>query len=183
MPVSEPLREYAVTKMARLNRYLDRVSSVEIILSAEHTRESTARNLAQAVATVKGRTIRAECSHADMYAAIDGLVDKLHMQLTRFKERTRGHTRRGRIDEPDTSDASAEDREPNVDPEEGDVAANRIVEVRQLSLKPMFPDEAIEEMNESGQTFYVFLSAQTEKVSVLYRRADGQYGLVESAFA
>ena len=183
MPVTEPLREYAVTKMGRLNRYLDQVSSVEIILSTEHTRESTARNLAQAVATVKGRTIRAECSHADMYAAIDGLVDKLHMQLTRLKERTRGHTRCGRIDEPGAADEADQDQEPGTPEEDGVEAPNRIVEVRQLSLKPMFPDEAIEEMNESGQTFYVFLSAQTEKVSVLYRRADGQYGLVEPAFA
>jgi len=59
---------------------------------------------------------------------------------------------------------------------------DRIVEVKQYTLKPMFADEAIEEMEELGHAFFVFLNASNEKVSVVYRRRDGMYGLIEPAF-
>lgn len=184
MPVTEPLRKYVVTKMDRLTRYLDRLSSVEVVLAAENTREAGGRNLAEATASAKGKAIRAECADADMYAAVDGLVDKLHLQLTKTKERSRDHKRRGREEEEVVAeeDLTGDLREDQIDDLDAE-NADQIVEVKQYLMKPMFSDEAIVEMTELGHAFFVFLNARTEKVSVVYRRRDGQYGLIEPAFA
>src|SRR5579862_4297855 len=85
MSVDEPMRQYVVKKMDKLVRYLDRLSRVEVILATRNTRESSRRSMAEAVATARGRTVRAESVDADMRAAVDGLVDKLQQQLTRAK--------------------------------------------------------------------------------------------------
>lgn len=182
MPVSEPLRQYALTKMARLTRYLDRLSKLEVVLAGEHTRQSTGRNVAEATATIKGVALRAEAADADMYAAIDGVVDKLHHQLTRVKERTKDHHKRRGAEET-TGLVPLEDVLDGVEAGPPADAQDRIVEVKQYTMKPMFSDEAIDVMEELGHTFFVFLDARTEKVTVVYRRHDGLYGLIEPAFA
>src|SRR5579872_5015621 len=183
MPVTEPLRTYVLGKMDRLTRYLDRLPRIVVILSAENSREAAGRNVAEATATVKGRTIRAESSDADMYAAIDGLVDKLHLQLTRTKERTRDHKRHGRNLEDAGEVIAIEPDDTEAGEGEGVGEDDLIVDVKQYTMKPMFSDEAIDEMNELGHAFFVFLNARTEKVSVVYRRHDGLYRLIEPAFA
>jgi putative sigma-54 modulation protein len=183
MPVTDPLEKYVVTKIGRLTRYLDRLARVEVVLANEHTREANGRNVAEATATVKGRTIRAEAADADMYAAIDGVVDKLHLQLTRVKERTRAHKGRGPGDAELPEPADLLGSSP-TEPDDEELASPEggIVEVKQFALKPMFPDEAIDALEDTGHAFFVFLSAETEKVSVVYRRRDGAYGLIEPAF-
>ncbi len=106
MPVTDPIETYVITKMGKLDRYLDRLSQIDVVLSSDQARQASQRQRAEATAVVKGRVLRAEVTNADMYAAIDGLVDKLHLQLTRHKERTRAHKGRGPGDEvPVTADA------------------------------------------------------------------------------
>lgn len=181
MPVTEPLERYAVAKLGHLERYLGRLTEIKVVLSSEKSRRATLRNVAEARAVVRGRVIRAQVADADMYAAIDALVDKLHLQLTRLKERTRTHKH--------GADAAAEKPEPlqegegvgeeAVDDEEA--GREGIVRIKQFAMKPMFSDEAIDAMEELGHAFYVFLNAETEQVNVLYRRRDGAFGLIEPA--
>ena len=182
MPVSDQLKEFAVAKMARLSRYLDRLSRVDVVLTAEPTRAANDRNVAEATASVKGRTIRAEAAADDIKSAIDALVDKLHLQLTRTKERTRAHKGRGPGDAELPVGEMGEGYEDEDEDEAAETIEDRIVEVKQFSPKPMFPDEAIDALEELGHAFFVFLSAQTEQVSVVYRLRDGSYGLIEPAF-
>jgi putative sigma-54 modulation protein len=177
MPITEALRTYVVGKMSKLDRYLDRLSEIEVILSQENAKESSRRNVAEASTWVNGHEIRATIAEADMYAAVDGLVDKLHLQMTKLKERTRNH----KGGAPRT-DLDVDELVLPVDTDDVIDEGPRIVPVRQYSMKPVFPEEAIEELEERGHAFYVFLSAETEAVNVLYKRADGSYGLVEPAF-
>lgn len=185
MPITEPLERYVVAKVGRLDRYLDRLSEVNVVLAAEKTREASRRNQAEATAMVRGRVLRAEAADADMYAAVDEMVDKLHQQLVRLKERTRSHKGVGLAESELGVVAEPLDDLPAL-PEDGDGAQedgeSRIVEVNQSLLKPMFPDEAIDELEQLGYAFFVFLNAQNERVSVLYRRRDGSYGLIEPVF-
>jgi len=183
MPVTDPLKQYVVNKMSRLTRYLDRLSRIDVVLSTEHAREASGRNVAEATATVKGRIMRAESADADMYAAIDGAVDKLHQQLTRVKERTRAHKGRGPGDAEEQEPAEEADATmPPVPGAEPIAEGTRIVSVKQFALKPMFSDEAVDALEDLGHAFFVFLNAETEHVSVVYRRHDGAYGLIEPAF-
>lgn len=179
MPVSDQLKEFAIAKMARLSRYLDRLSRVDVVLTAEPTRAADDRNVAEATASVKGRTIRAEAAADDIKSAIDALVDKLHLQLTRTKERTRAHKGRG----PGDAELPVGEMGEGYEDDAAETIEDRIVEVKQFSPKPMFPDEAIDALEELGHAFFVFLSAQTEQVSVVYRLRDGSYGLIEPAFS
>lgn len=179
MPVTDALRKYVVAKMEKLDRYLDRLSQIEVTLSMGHTREASRRNVAEATAMVKGTVLRGEVADADMYAAVDGLFHKMHHQLTRFKERTRDHKGHGPPDDDVSPSATLESDDEMEHVAEAD---GGIVRVKQFSMKPMFSDEAIGELEGLGHAFYVFLNGETERVSVVYRRQDGAYGLIEPAF-
>src|SRR5438270_4124391 len=91
LPVTQALREQVTYKMKRLDKYLDRLQTIEVELCHEKTRESIHQNQVEATAHVPGRTIRVTTSNADMYAAIDEAVDKLYRQLNRKKERMKAH--------------------------------------------------------------------------------------------
>ncbi len=179
VPITDALREYVENKFGHLERYLDRLSEINVVLVSENAQRAEERNTAECVATVKGKPLRADCSDATMYAAIDGLVDKMHHQLVRFKEKTRSH-KRGGATTPDV-ESLGNDQELEAEPETAGGDA-RIVRLKQFVLKPSFPDEAIDELEDLDHDFYVFLNAETEQISVLYRRREGNYGLIEPAF-
>lgn len=176
--ITQPLHDQVVHKMAKLDKYLDRLNEIEVELWTEKTREADRHNHVEATAHVLGRTIRVTSEDSDMYAAIDEAVDKFYRQLNRHKERLKAH-HAGKLS----------DVLPVVEGELGlaaDVADERAepveeprILVERLEMKPQFEDEAIEEMEVLGQSFYVFLNARNESVNVVYRRADGAYGLIE----
>lgn len=191
MAVTDALHDYATEKIGHLERYLDRLAGITIVLGTEDTRRADQRYSAEATATVKGRTVRAQVADANMYAAIDAVTDKMHLQLTRLKERTRDH-KRGAVPEMAGTELQSGIASPvnNVQDDEYDGDENeydndeepRIVRTKQFLLKPMFSDEAIEELQSLDHEFFVFLNAENEQVSVVYRRRDGNFGLIEPAF-
>jgi putative sigma-54 modulation protein len=105
-----------------------------------------------------------------MYAAIDRAIDRLEYQLKRYKER---HFQRARmVSEPVMVGAG----QPELEEEE---AAPRIVRTKRFPMKPMTPEDAAFEMEALGHDFFVFRNAETEQINVIYRRRDGNYGLIE----
>lgn len=177
--VTQALNDQVVQKMSKLDRYFDRLQAVEVELCWEKTREASQQNRVEAITHVKGRTLRAVAAHSDMYAAIDEVVDKLHRSLNRQKERSKSHGTNKIVDivPPDVETAEPEPGEPlNVEPGND----NEPVIVRErLEVKPQFEEEAIAEMDASGLAFYVFMNARNECINVVYRHADGTYGLIE----
>jgi putative sigma-54 modulation protein len=181
MAITDALNTYALEKIGHLERYLDRVAGIAVVLGTENARRPSERCTAEATAIIKGRTVRAQVADADMYAAIDGVTDKMHQQLTRLKERTRDHKRgAAEVAGPEVEPVS----EPPFDAGEDDAEDEgpRIVRTKQFLLKPMFSDEAIDELQSLDHEFFVFLNAENEQVSVVYRRRDGNFGLIEPAF-
>jgi putative sigma-54 modulation protein len=108
--------------------------------------------------------VRVEQAETDMYAAIDLAVERLEQSLKRYKER---RLERHHAPEPSLS----QEPEPQ---EEG-----QIVRVKRFPLRPMNPEDAAFEMEALGHDFYVFRNAKTEQINVIYRRRDGNYGLIE----
>lgn len=174
MAIAPALREQVVQKMGRLDKYLDRLQQIEVELCTEKTREAIHQNRVEVTTRVRGRTIRVTADDTDMHAAIDEAVDKLYRQLNRTKERMKGHHSSKLAELLDSS--SADVAETAGLTEEGEVP---VVHIERLEVKPIFEDEAIEELDAQGRAFYVFLNARNEQVNVLYRRADGTYGLIE----
>lgn len=181
LAVTPALREQVVQKMAGLDRYFDALQTVEVELCWEKTREASRQNRVEATTHVKGRTLRVVAAHSDMYAAIDEVVDKLHRTLNRQKERVKSHGTNKIVDILPLTDEAAEAAiaaEPDAESEE-QVAGEPVIVHERLSVKPLFEDEAVAEMDAAGLAFYVFLNARNESINVAYRHADGTYGIVE----
>lgn len=90
--VTEPLKDYVADKVAKLERHFDNVTDIHVILSVEKLRQQ-----AEATIDLTGTTIHAQAENEDMYAAIDGLVDKLDRQVLKHKEKLRDHHKRERV--------------------------------------------------------------------------------------
>lgn len=174
--ITQALNNQVVQKMAKLDRYFDRLQTVDVELCWENTREADQQCRVEATTHVKGRTLRVVASHSDMYAAIDEVVDKLHRSLNRQKERTKSHGSNKIVDvlseasEPDEGALGDIEMETGQDP---------LIIHERLEIKPQFEEEAIAEMDASGLTFYVFMNARNESVNVVYRHGDGSYGVIE----
>ncbi|GAC1445577.1 MAG: ribosome-associated translation inhibitor RaiA [Chloroflexota bacterium] len=174
--ITPALHDQVIHKMEKLDRYLDRLTSIEVELATEHTKDSNQHNHVEATTHVLGRLIRVKNDDEDMYAAIDGTVDKLYRQLNRQKERLKDHHSGRRDGLLSVTDADAELVADEVTTEEN---ADPQIFVTHLEVKPQFDDEAVAELIASGKVFHVFLNAQNEQVNVVYKRDGGAFGLIE----
>jgi putative sigma-54 modulation protein len=175
LTVTPALHDHVVEKMSKLEKYLDRVSEIEVELWTEQTREAAQHNHVEATTRVAGRTVRVTTADVSMSAAIDEAVDRLYRRLNRQKERMKSH--HGTKPSETLSEAGeVESLTPNDVMDQSD---GEIVRVKSFDMKPEFEDDAIESMTDLGHSFYVFLNARNEHVNVLYRRADGTIGLID----
>ncbi|HZU11209.1 MAG TPA: ribosome-associated translation inhibitor RaiA [Chloroflexota bacterium] len=162
--VTPSLRDHVSRKMQRLSRYLDRLQTIDVILTHERTREADTQHQIEAVAHVPGRTLTVKSAGPDMLTAVDDAVDKLYRQLNRKKERMKGH--HGPRTEP-IEIPVLEDEEPEA------------ISVERVDAKPMFEEEAAALLDEGNRPFVVFLNARNEQINVLYRKPNGLLALVE----
>lgn len=167
LEVTEALRGYALEKVSRVEKYLDRIMKTEIEMSVERNPKIQDNQVVEVTIFSSGPIIRAKESAGDMYQAIDLVTNKLERQARKVKKKMidRSHHARN----PFKESAVAEE------PEEEAV----IVKTKSFPLKPMIPEEACLQMDLLGHDFFVFINAETEETNVVYRRKDGNYGLIE----
>jgi putative sigma-54 modulation protein len=168
LEVSDSIRSYAEEKLGKLERQLADPTQVELELSLERNPSISAKHVAEATIWTKGPTLRAREASPDMKASIDQLVDKLERQVTRYREkRQRG---RGR------DNGSVPVEAPPVALGESE---SPIGKTKQFPVKPMSPEEAVLQLELVGHDFFVFRNAESGEVNVVYRRREGNYGLIE----
>jgi putative sigma-54 modulation protein len=169
MEVTPRLSEYVDQKVEKLDRFLPSIDEARMDLAVENTRSAAHSQVAQLTVRVRGRILRAEERTQDMFASIDAVLDKMYRQIARYKGK-----RQDRIH------IVAEEIpvEESVGENEG-----RIVRVKRFDVLPMLPEEAIEQMELLGHSFYIFLNADEAAINVVYKRADGNYGLLQPEFA
>ena len=170
LEVSDAIRSYAEQKLAKLERQLND-PRVELELAVERNPSIAANHVAEATIWTHGPVLRAREASSDMRASIDQLVEKLERQVTRY--RTQGRTRRRKAAR--AANESAEEVMSVVADEEEPL----IVKTKQFTVNPMTPEEAVLQLELIGHDFFVFRSADTGDVNVVYRRRDGNYGLIE----
>lgn len=159
-------KEYAEERIVKLKRYLDMPAEAHIILSTEKFRSVAEINL-----IANGSNVNAKEEAKDMHLAIDSCIEKIEKQLKKQKDKTREHKPR--------SIRHAEGK--NVEGQEDEESTtSKIVETRKVILKPMSLDEAIMEIEESKTRFIIYRDSFSENVSLVYRRDDGNYALIET---
>lgn len=185
MDVSERLREFVEGKLTRLSRVLPSIAEAEVELSAEKTKSADSRYVAQVTLKTNGALIRAEQSAGDAHSAVDVVLDKLDRQITRYKNRRLGTYNKGgdaRTASPKglvETETVGEEEEDEDEDEDEDEEKGRLVRTKRFALKPMDVEEALEQMELLGHTFYVFFNSEINSVSVVYKRNDGNFGLIE----
>ena len=178
LELSDGLRAQVERKLRRLDRIAHADASAEVELIAKASHASDTANVAEVTLKNNGTVLRSSASAATPIAALDAVLDKLERQVVRGKERPRSV--RERHHDEAVSVLSREGSK-TVDPDSrtGAGRSPAVVKVKRFDMLPMFEEDAITEMEELGHAFFVFMDAATEHVSVLYRRTDGKYGLIE----
>jgi putative sigma-54 modulation protein len=181
LDVTQPIVDYAERKLGKLARQLDDSARVELVQAVERNPSIADDQVAEATIWTKGPVLRARESSTDMYASIDLMSDKLDRQVKRYRERRRGRVHHRQ--EPAGAVLEVEGLapvEPGAAADVEEVAeAPRIVKTKRFNMKPMHVEEAALQLDLVGHEFFVFIEAESGDVAVIYRRRDGDYGLIE----
>jgi putative sigma-54 modulation protein len=166
--VSETLKAYVEKKVGKLSRYLPTLYEGKVEISREGTKLPEQRFTVQVTLDSKGVLIRAQERSKDMRTAIDKVVNVLSKRIERYKGKLYDKSR----------GISLARQGAAIEVEEIE-APKRVVKSKRFLVKPMPVDEAISQMELLGHDFFLFLDADTERLNLLYRRGDGDYGLIE----
>ena len=170
--VTPAIREYAEKKVGKLERYFTDVPDATAHVNLKVYTEKTAK--VEVTIPLPYIVLRAEETSPDLYASIDLVVDKLERQIRKFKTKI---NRRQRDNSTVVPSAVATADAPTEEMIESDLD---IVRTKRLSLKPMDSEEAVLQMNMLGHNFFIFEDIETNGTSIVYRRKDGKYGLIET---
>ena len=178
--VPDAVRQYAERKMRRLERFLDDRTDAILEISVEHHKSADDARIAEVTLVIDGQPLRGRADAVTFEAAIDEVVDKVERRAVDHKEKPRNRARapeeKGilrRIAD-GTADGSAGGKEGG---------GRRVVKLKRFAIEPMFEEDAINEMESLGHAFFLFVNAENERLNVLYRRNDGDFGLIEPVVA
>ena len=160
---SESFKNKLETKMAKLDKYFSKDTEVNVRLTGEKNN----RQKMEATINADGLIFRAEDTNTDIYYCLDNVIDKLSSQMSRFKKKLiKKHKDQKEIflaEVPDVADA---------------VEEVNVVKTKHFVLTPMTTDEAIMQMELLAHNFFVFKDAENNTTNIVYKRADGEYGLL-----
>ena len=165
--VSPAIKKHVNEHFKKINTMLNGASRAHVILSVGKHH----RHLAEIVVNWQDQSLTSKADTTDMYVSASQAIDKLHKQIIKVK---------GKIIDRSHHAPSVSTVAPSpVPPVEPEKDAPRIIRSRRFTIKPMTPEEAVMRVEESADQFLVFRDAETERLGVLYKRKDGNYGLIE----
>ncbi len=167
--ITDALREQITKKVSKLERYFDENTEVQVTMSVEKN-----RHIMEVTIPFNGAMVRAEEYTDDMYKTLDKVLDKLEKQIHKYRTKLDKQMKSGafKYEKPLFSE--------EFEKETGD--APRVVKTKRFAVKPMDVEEAILQMELLGHNFFVFTDAESDEVSVVYKRRDGNYGLIEPEY-
>lgn len=169
MEITDALRDVTYKKLGKLDKYFQSDVEANITYSVEKNRQ-----IIEVTINLPGTILRAEESSDDMYASIDKAVDVLERQIRKYKTKLQKRYQNGETI-----------RFENIQPlpqESQDTNKPKIVKTKKFAMKPMNTEEAILQMELLRHNFFMFMNAETDEVNVIYKRKDGNYGLIEPKF-
>jgi putative sigma-54 modulation protein len=176
MEASEAIKEYAADKLQRIKKIFPDPIRAQVVVSTERHRHHVDINITlHNGLAIKGREVT-----EDMYAAIDLVVDKIERQIRKYKDKITTHRPAAGPEVLVHHEVMAPAREPAAEEEQEGPDQLKIIHSSKFFAKPMTPEEAIMQMNLLSNNFLVFTNADTRDVNVVYKRRDGNYGLIET---
>jgi len=174
--VTDALKRYAEKKVQKLGKHFKEIKEAQVTQSIQRN-----WHIIEVQLEGDGVVIRGEERTDDMYASIDQVVNKLEKRIERFKGKLYGRSLEEGPKEKEAIRESLSEQAAQASFEEsaGEALAPEIIRTKSFAIKPLSPDDAALEMEMLHHDFYVFLNARTEQVNVVYKRKDGNYGLIE----
>jgi len=172
--VADGMRAYVERKMMRLERILDDRSDAHVELSIEQHRSAAVSHIVEVTLVIDGKTLQTRAAAETHRAGVDEVVDKLERRAVDHLEKPRI---RARPDEEKALLRSIADGTADRQTE------RQIVKSKRFAIEPMFEEDAMTRMEELGHQFFVYVDAQSERVQILYRRRDGNFGMIEPIVA
>lgn len=160
---TDALKDYATKRLSKLDKYVDRPSEIHVVLSVEKR-----RHIADVTLSADGVAINAIEVTEDLYSAIDMVMDKLERQVKKHKEKIQGKKGQTKTQFVETTGAS-----------EGTASTPRVVFEKDYFIKPMSVDEAVLQLDMSKNDFILFHNTESDRINLLYKRQDGDLGLIE----
>ena len=184
MRLSDRSEDYIQKKIARLERHLRERVDAKLELSRTAARSETDRFVAQMTINTSGATLRGQESGLTLFAAVDAVADVMDKQIRRYKGRAyrTSQARRLARSRAIREEVGALLDDPSVDDEEQEESLEelgKVVRVKSFSMEPMMVEDAIMEMELLDHDFFLFQNAENDRHSVVYRRTDGDYGMIE----
>ncbi len=170
LDVTDALRDQVMRKVGKLERYFKPDTEAQVTMSVEKN-----RHIVEVTIPFDGVVLRGEEITDDMYASIDKVLDKLEKQINKHRTKLERKLREGafKYDEPVFSESFELVQ---------DLPRPKVVRTKRFAVKPMDLEEAILQMDLLGHNFYVFTNSESDQVNVLYKRKDGNYGLIEPEY-
>lgn len=165
MDITPSIKSYIEEKIGRLDKYLE---NPDEITATVVTRVRGKDQIVEVTVPIKKIILRGEESHSDLYAAIDLVSDKLERQIRKNKTKMKKSSQKESVMSFDLSFEEPEEEE------------KRIVKRKEIEMKPMSEEEAILQMELVDHDFYVFKDIKTDQVSIIYKRKDNNYGIIET---
>lgn len=185
--VTEAMKEYAIEKVSKIERFTDRILDVAIMMDIQKLEHRV-----DIIMQVNNIKIKSSAMTSDMYVSIDQAVDKLERQLLKYKEKLSNHHARGvkvvdmtvNVIEPHRHDVINEINEEIAAESDLELIEkyrpHRVVSRETKPLKTLTIDEAIMKMELSQDAFLIFRGEEDQRIHVIYRRSDNNYGIIET---
>ncbi|HDP25942.1 MAG TPA: ribosome-associated translation inhibitor RaiA [Deltaproteobacteria bacterium] len=159
---SDALKEYAAKRLSKIDKYIDRTAEAHVVFSVEKRRHK-----ADVTVNADGTVINAVEITEDLYAAIDMVMDKLERQIKKYKQKLQGKKGQSKSFPESTGTPSSTETKP------------RIIHEKGYFIKPMSVEEAALQIDVVEKEFIIFLNTETNQINLIYRRQDGDLGLIE----
>jgi putative sigma-54 modulation protein len=169
--ITDSIEQYVQKKIGRLERYLSTLDQARVDIREEHTRKAGKQVIVQVTLHEKrGKILRGEERRPELSSAVDLVFDKMNRKISRFKGKRKGRYQRAQLEDKWANDFPDEWEEEEEEHE--------LVRTKRFAISSMNAEEAIEQMELLGHSFFLYYDGNEGGVNVVYRRHDGNYGLL-----
>lgn len=187
LQLTDALKDYAEKKLSIIKKYFDHIVEVDVTLSVKDSKDTSRSRVCEVTVWAKsvGNPIHGKSASEDLYASIDMVVEKIERQVKKFKEKITGRRRNNKGADKQATHTVLSFGEDFAERTEQAAPAEvkpKIVRSGTFPMRPMYSDEAAEQLELFNQDFFVFSNAETNRINVIYRRGDGNFGLIEPEY-